>query len=161
MEGVSGGPIAHQLRIDPRAPRKCMLKLLQYHHACALAQYKTAPVFVKGNGRPSRVCLFCQSRQRLEACHAGGADTALRTACQHDIRVIVLDSPERVADAVGSGRAGCHHIGAFSAQSQLDGDIACCHIGNHFRHHQGRYPLYIPLQDFCVLALHCLQGADA
>ncbi|EJX00060.1 hypothetical protein EVA_11835 [gut metagenome] len=40
---------------------------------------------------------------------------------------------------MGTRSTGCHHIGAFSLKSQLNGNIPCRHIRNHQRHHQRIY----------------------
>ena len=71
-----------------------------------------------------------------------------------DIRIIILNRPESVSDTMGARCTCGHNIGAFSAKSQLDGNIACRHIGNHPGHHQGIHPVHLACQNLCVFRLH-------
>ena len=117
-----------------------MLQFFQHHDPGAFAQDESISVFIKWNRRTEWIFCFRQRRQAGKSSHACGADAALCSACQHNIRVAVLDRAERIPDAVGPGRAGCHNIGTFAFQTELDRYIPCRHVGDHHRHHQRIHP---------------------
>ena len=117
--GVARQAIADHFGIDFRAARLGMLIFLEHDHARALAHDEAVAVLVIGAAGLFRLVVESGAeRARLgEAGDADRADGRFGAAGQHDVGIVVLDHPRRVADRMGAGRAGGDHrmVGAHQA----------------------------------------------
>ena len=106
--GVARQAIADDFGVDFRAARLGMLIFLEHDDAGALAHDEAVAVAVVGAaGLFRRVVEVGAERPRLgEAGNPDRADGRFGAAGQHDVGIVVLDHPRRVADRMRAGRAG-------------------------------------------------------
>ena len=107
-----------------------------------------------------RHLLFGKGSKGSKTCNTCRADTAFRSTCQHDLGIPVLDRAECITNAMSSGSTGCHNICTFAAESELNGDISCCHVGDHHRYHQRIYFSRSFGEDFFIVILYLRKTSD-
>ena len=161
MKCISGGTISNQLCVNPCVSFPGMLQFFQNKDPGTFPKNKAFSVYIKGNGRPKRICFLRKRRKSLKSCNTCRTNTAFCSAGKHNLRVPILNGAECVADAVCSGSTCRHNIGAFSTYPQLNGNISCCHIGNHSRNHQRIYPICPSFQNFCVFLFNGRKTANS
>ena len=124
--GVARQAVADDLGIDLRAARLGVLIFLEHDDARALAHDEAVAVLVVGAaGLLGPVVEAHVERARLgEAGDAERIDRRFGTAGEHDVGVVVLDHPRRVADRMGAGRAGGHDRMVGPHQAVFDRNLA-------------------------------------
>ena len=157
---ITGGTITDYLCQNVCSSCLCMFQILQNNHTSALAHDKSIAVFVKGNGAALRILASGQSRQCCESSYTDGADTALGSACQHYVCITGLDASVSLTNRMRSGCTGSYHVQALTFQAVSDGNISCCHIGNHHGNHQRIHTVRSFFYQFGILFFHYLQTSD-
>ena len=128
MVSICRTSISHNFCIDFCASCLRMLKFLKNNNAGTFTQYKTAAVFIERKGTFFRIIGWRKRSQCTESGNRTWTYGCLCSSGYHDICLSVLNAAERITDIIRTGRTGSYIIGTFSLQSQLDGDISCCHV---------------------------------
>ena len=160
MESISCCTVTDKLGVDPCASCLRMLQFLKDHDAGTFTKHKTTSVFVKRDRCSCGIFCFGKGSKGSKTCNTCRADTAFRSTCQHDLGIPVLDRAECITNAMSSGSTGCHNICTFAAESELNGDISCCHVGDHHRYHQRIYFSRSFGEDFFIVILYLRKTSD-
>ena len=161
MVRIAGCAVSDYLCIDLRAALFRMLQLLKYENAGALAHDETVPVFIKRNRSPQRIFRLGKCGQCRKACHADRRNCALRAACHTDVRVVVLNCAEGIANAVRSCRTRRYHAGTFSFRAECNRNVSRRHVRNHHRNGKRVDAGRISGINFGFRLLACIQITDA
>ena len=135
--------------------------VLQEQRFRRFPKYKATSVFIKRNGRSCGIFCFSQCGKCGKPGYTGWADTAFGSSCQHNLCIPVLNRTERIADTVCSRSAGCYNVSTFAAKPKLNGDISCCHIGDHHRHHQRINFSRSLRDDFFIVIFNLRKASDS
>ena len=157
---ITGGTISDYLCQNVCSSCLCVFQILQNNHTSALAHDKSITVFVKGNGATLRILTSGQSSQCCESSYTDGADTALGSACQHYVCITGLDASVSLTNRMRSGCTGSYYVKTLTFQAISDGNISCCHIGNHHGHHQRIHTIRSFFYQFGILFFHYLKTSD-
>ena len=124
--GIARQAVADHFGVDLRAARLGVLIFLEHDDARALAHDEAVAVLVVGPAGLLRLVVeIGGERARLgEAGDADRADRRLGAAGEHDVGIVVLDHPRRVADRMGAGRAGGDHRMVRAHQPVFDRHLA-------------------------------------
>ena len=160
MESICCCTVANQLGIDSCASCLCMLQFLKNYDSGTFTENKTASFFIKRNGRSCSIFGLCQCGKCCKSSHACRTDTAFGSTCKHNFSIAILDRTECITDTVSSGCTSCHHICTFAAESQLNRNVSCRHVGNHHRNHQWIYFSRSLGEDFFIVVFYLRKTSD-
>ena len=136
--GIIGVAVAHDLGINVRTARLCMLHALEYEHAGTLAHHKAVAVCIERATSRRGIGVGGQCAAGRKARNGIGDNCSLGAAREDRVGIAVLDGAERLADRMGRGCARGHHGQGRALCLVADCDIARCHVGDHHRDHIGR-----------------------
>ena len=123
--GVARQAVADDLGIDFRAACLGVLIFLEHHHARALAHDKAVAALVVGAAGLLRPVVEAHvERARLgETRDPERIDRSLGAPRKHDVGVVILDHPRRVADRMRPGRASGNDRVVGTHQPVFDADL--------------------------------------
>ena len=160
MESIRCCTVANQLSIDSCASRLCMLQFFKNYDSGTFTKNKAASFFIKRNGRSCSIFCFGKSSKSSKTSYTGRTDTTLGSTCQHDFRIPILNCTECITNAVCSGCTSCHHICTFAAESQLNRNVSCRHVGDHHRNHQWIYFSRSFGEDLFIVVFYLRKASD-
>ena len=92
--------VSDKFCINMRASCLRMLQFLKNNHTGTFTEHESVSVLIKRAGRLHRITVEGESCQRCKSGNACRTDRRLRTACEHHIRIPVLDRTKRIADTM-------------------------------------------------------------
>ena len=153
--------ITNQFCINSGTSCFCMFQFFKNNDSGTFPKYKATSVFIKRNGRSCGIFCFSKCGKCGKPGYTGWADTAFGSSRQHNLCIPVLNRTERIADTVCSRSAGCYNVSTFAAKPKLNGDISCCHIGDHHRHHQRINFSRSLRDDFFIVIFNLRKASDS
>ena len=141
MIGIAGGAEAGDLGDDVGAACLRMLKRLKHQSACALASHEAGTARIEGKRRLGGVVRLGDGTQVAKARKRHVAGALFRAAGKRCVGQAEADKAIRLAHAVRPGCARRNDVQAIALQTIADGQVACCHVGDHGGNEQRAYAL--------------------
>ncbi len=129
MIGIIGVAVAHDLGVNVRTARLCMLHALEYQHAGALAHHKAVAVCIERAAGRRGIRVGGQCAAGRKARNGIGDNCGLGTAGENRIGIAVLDSAERLTHRMGRGCARGHHGQGRALCLMANRDVAEAMLG--------------------------------
>ena len=162
VKGIGTHSIAHDFRQDTSATLAGMFQFFKHQDAGAFADHEAVAVEIPGTRGALRFVVACRKRAHSrEPADAHGSDAGFGAAANHDIRVAALDQPERIADRMCAGGAGCRGGGVRAFRAVADGDVAGGQVYDGGRNKERGDAPGAMFQKSLMLALDDLKSADA
>ena len=136
--GIIGVAVAHDLGINVRTARLCMLHALEYEHAGTLAHHKAVAVCIERATSRRGIGVGGQCATGRKACNGIGDNGRLGAAREDRVGIAMLDGAERLTHRMGRGRARGHHGQGRALCLVANRNVARSHVGDHHRDHIGR-----------------------
>ena len=135
---IAVGAVTDDFCINMGASLLCVFQFFQNEHAAAFTKDKAVSSYIKGAGRFFRRAFSGgKGFHGSKSCHRSLGYSSFSTAGKHDIRITILDGSGSTADGIISGSAGSHISQYRSHKTEVDGNLAGSHIGNHHGNSKG------------------------
>ena len=137
MVGVAGVAVAHHFAVDFRSARERVLQFLENQHRGSVAHHESLAVGAEGQRGVVRVLGAGKGLGVGEAGDSERGGHVLAASGDHGVGIAVAYRPEGLAERIGGGGAGGHHVDAGAFGAEAYGDLAGGHVGYDRGHHQG------------------------